>query len=63
MANPGADITLPPWFQSKIGYSLTSAGRQLLEEYSGISASDVEAHIYKIVSVLKIDKISLVILN
>ncbi|MCJ1347442.1 hypothetical protein MMC31_005667, partial [Peltigera leucophlebia] len=59
MANPGADTSLPPWFQSKIGYNLTPAGRQLLEEYSGISASEVEAHIYKIVSVLKIDNISL----
>lgn len=63
MANPGADISLPPWFQSKIGYSLTPPGRQLLEEYSGISASEVEEHIYKIVSVLKIDSISLVNFN
>lgn len=59
-ANLGADISLsksPPWFQSKIGYNLTPAGRQLLEEYSGISASEVEAHIYRIVSVLTIDNI------
>lgn len=61
-ANLGADISLsknPPWFQSKIGYNLTPAGRQLLEEYSGISASEVEAHIYRIVSVLTIDNINL----
>ncbi|KAK0506889.1 hypothetical protein JMJ35_010589 [Cladonia borealis] len=35
-----------PWFQSKIGSSLTPAGRSLLEIYSGIPASEVEAHIY-----------------
>ncbi|KAI4175630.1 MAG: hypothetical protein LQ343_001501 [Gyalolechia ehrenbergii] len=39
-----------PWFQSNIGSSLTPAGRRLLEEYSGIDSSDVEAHIYKIVA-------------
>jgi hypothetical protein len=38
-----------PWFQSKIGSSLTSAGRQLLEEYSHIDPAEVESHIYKIV--------------
>lgn len=38
-----------PWFQSKIGSSLTPAGRSLLEAYSGIPASEVEAHIYKTV--------------
>ncbi|KAL8718594.1 MAG: hypothetical protein Q9225_004279 [Loekoesia sp. 1 TL-2023] len=37
-----------PWFQSKIGSSLTPAGRRLLEEYSGIASHDVETHIYKI---------------
>ena len=41
-----------PWFQSKIGSSLTPAGRSLLEIYSGIPASEVEAHIYNTVSVL-----------
>ncbi|KAL8700524.1 MAG: hypothetical protein Q9201_005399 [Fulgogasparrea decipioides] len=39
-----------PWFQSKIGSSLTSASRELLETYSGILASEVEDHIYKNVS-------------
>lgn len=38
-----------PWFQSKIGSSLTLAGRQLLEEYSHIDPSEIESHIYKIV--------------
>ena len=41
-----------PWFQSKIGSSLTPAGRSLLEEYSGIPASEVEAHIYKTVGII-----------
>lgn len=39
-----------PWFQAKIGSSLTLAGRQLLEEYSHIDPSEVETHLYKIVS-------------
>lgn len=39
-----------PWYQPKVGSSLTPAGRQLLETYSGIPASEVEDHIYKIVS-------------
>jgi len=38
-----------PWFQSKIGSSLTAAGRQLLQDYSGIAPDDVETHIYTIV--------------
>ncbi|KAI4236487.1 MAG: hypothetical protein LQ349_002514 [Xanthoria aureola] len=37
-----------PWYQPKVGSSLTPAGRQLLETYSGIPASEVEDHIYKI---------------
>lgn len=37
-----------PWFQSKIGSSLTPAGRELLEKYSGVDPSDVENHIYNI---------------
>ncbi|KAI4260712.1 MAG: hypothetical protein L6R42_003916, partial [Xanthoria sp. 1 TBL-2021] len=37
-----------PWYQYKVGSSLTPAGRQLLETYSGIPASEVEEHIYKI---------------
>ncbi|KAI4217984.1 MAG: hypothetical protein L6R36_009179, partial [Xanthoria steineri] len=37
-----------PWYQPKLGSSLTPAGRQLLETYSGIPASEVEDHIYKI---------------
>lgn len=41
-----------PWFQSKIGSSLTLTGRRLLEQYSGIAPSDVEAHIYRIVSLV-----------
>lgn len=36
-----------PWYQSKLGSSLTPAGRALLETYSGIPSSEVEAHIYK----------------
>lgn len=39
-----------PWFYSKLGSSLTPAGRELLQTYSGIPASEVEAHIYKSVS-------------
>ena len=39
-----------PWFKSELGSSLTPAGRALLETYSGIPASEVEAHIYKNVS-------------
>lgn len=39
-----------PWYQSKVGSSLTPAGRQLLETYGGIPASEVEEHIYKIAS-------------
>ena len=38
-----------PWFQSEIGSSVTPAGRQLLESYSGIDPSDIENHLYKIV--------------
>lgn len=38
-----------PWFQSKIGSSLTPASRQVLEEYSHIDPAEVESHIYKIV--------------
>lgn len=58
MSNPKAAAELAariprsknvPWFQSKIGSSLTPAGRQLLEEYSHIEPSKVEDHIYKIV--------------
>ena len=41
-----------PWFQSKLGSSLTPAGRSLLEDYGGIPASEVEAHIYKTVRFL-----------
>lgn len=41
-----------PWFQSKLGSSLTPAGRSLLEVYSGIPASEVEAHIYKTVGII-----------
>ena len=41
-----------PWFQSKLGSSLTPAGRSLLENYSGIPASEVETHIYKTVRTL-----------
>ena len=41
-----------PWFHSKLGSSLTPAGRSLLETYSGIPASEVEAHIYKTVGIL-----------
>lgn len=37
-----------PWFQSTIGSSLTTAGRQLLETYGGIPSSEVEQHIYSI---------------
>ena len=40
-----------PWFQSTLGSSLTPAGRSLLETYSGIPASEVEAHIYKTVRI------------
>ncbi|KAL8786519.1 MAG: hypothetical protein Q9213_002746 [Squamulea squamosa] len=36
-----------PWFQSKIGSSLTPAGRDLLGTYSGIAAAEIEDHIYK----------------
>ncbi|KAL6714990.1 hypothetical protein ACLMJK_007250 [Lecanora helva] len=36
-----------PWFQHKIGSSLTPAGRKLLEGYSGIAPEDVETHIYR----------------
>ena len=43
-----------PYFQSEIGSSLTPAGRQLFETYSRLPASEVEAHIYKIVSGLQI---------
>jgi len=39
-----------PWFQARIGSSLTPAGRQLFEDYGGLPASEVEDHIYKIVS-------------
>ena len=42
-----------PYFQSEIGSSLTPAGRQLFETYSRLPASEVEAHIYKIVSGLQ----------
>ena len=47
-----------PWFHSKIGSSLTPAGRQLLEQYSGIKPSEVESHVYKIVSAPKIQHAS-----
>lgn len=50
---PGTDASQCqnlPWFQSKIGDSLTPACRQLLEEYSGVKSSEVESHVYKIVS-------------
>ena len=47
-----------PWFQSKIGSSLTPAGRQLLEEYSGIETSEVENHVYKIVGTFTIQDAS-----
>lgn len=39
-----------PWFHSKIGDNLAPAGRRLLEEYSGIPPSEVEGHIYSVVS-------------
>ena len=39
-----------PYFQSKIGSSLTPAGRQLFETYSRLPVSEVDTHIYKIVS-------------
>ena len=42
-----------PYYHSKIGSSLTPAGRQLFETYSRVPASEVEAHIYKIVSGLQ----------
>ena len=42
-----------PYFHSEIGSSLTPAGRQLFETYSRLPASEVEAHIYKIVSGLQ----------
>lgn len=41
-----------PWFQSKLGSNLTPAGRALFQTYSGIPATEVEAHIYKNVSSL-----------
>ena len=43
-----------PYFHSEIGSSLTPAGRQLFETYCRLPASEVEAHIYKIVSGLAI---------
>ena len=39
-----------PYFHQEIGSSLTPASRQLFEVYSGVPASGVETHIYKIVS-------------
>ena len=57
-ANSGTDVSRSkslPWFQSKIGNSLTPAGQQLLEQYSDIDPSEVENHIYKIVGVSKLD--------
>ena len=47
-----------PWYHSKIGTSLTPAGRQLLEQYSGIEPSEVESHVYKIVRASKIQDAS-----
>ena len=38
-----------PWYQEKIGDKLTPAVKKLLQEYSGITLQDVEAHIYKVV--------------
>ena len=65
-AKPGAGISRSkslPWFQSKIGSSLTPASRKLLEEYSGVSAVEVEAHVYRIVSVLTMDDFYVVYFN
>ena len=55
-AKQGANVSRTkgvPYFHSKIGSSLTPAGRQLFETYSRVPASEVEAHIYKIVSGLQ----------
>lgn len=59
--SPVADVTRSkelPWFRSTIGSSLTPAGRQLLEEYSGIEPSEMENHLYKIVGASKIQDAS-----
>lgn len=56
MSKLGANVSRSkavPYFHSQIGSSLTPAGRQLLENYSRLPESELEAHIYKIVSGLK----------
>ena len=50
---PGADVARSknlPWYKSSIGFRLTPTYRQLFEEYSHIAPSDVEPHMFYIVS-------------
>lgn len=37
-----------PWYHKEIGSSLTPAAQKLLEEYSHLDPSEVEAHIYRV---------------
>jgi len=39
-----------PWYNPNIGNKLGTSARELLENYSKIPASEVEDHVYKIVS-------------
>jgi len=39
-----------PWCSQEIGSQLTPATRSLLENYSNIPSSEIEVHIYSIVS-------------
>ena len=41
-----------PWYNPNLGDKLSAPARELLENYSGIPAGEVEAHIYKIVGLL-----------
>ena len=52
-----------PWFQPKIGSSLTPAGRQLLETYSGVDPSDIENHLHKIVGTPTSSKYLLIVVR
>jgi hypothetical protein len=38
-----------PWYNPNLGDKLGDSARALLENYSGIPAGEVEAHVYKIV--------------
>jgi hypothetical protein len=41
-----------PRYQQFIGDNLTPYGRKIFEEYAGIPSAEVEAHIYKVVSLI-----------